>query len=707
MLWIEPDGVIWAREQDVSAWTRAPLNIAAREKDGARWYRLNGTQIPYRYDPCEQTLWIAPQRDAQQLNFYSSTPGALKPAQASGFLNMDVFAVSSEDAGTEYAGLADLGLARGFGSIRSTWSMDRENTQRLDTFFRLDDPERLHQLRLGDAITRTDGLGTAVRYGGIRWGTDFSLQPEVPRFALPGVSGEAALPSTVELYVDNQLRGQYEVDPGPFAVNNPPVFTGGGNLQVVVRDTLGRETVYVQPFYVSSQSLGAGIADYAIEAGRLRENYATSGDRYSDSFILGSYRYGISDQLTLGTRFEVQELAHTLGGSAIYTLPDIGKFNAAMASSSGDFGSGAQAQLGYERQVSGVSLGLQGSWSNPEYVELGREPGAVARSLRAQAGFALPASASLSVAWGEEIRRDRDNLQLTALTYARPVYGWYGSASWLHSPQAGDSALIGFSRSLASGRSLSLQLQRDGQGDLMLTVTWQRSPQGPLGWNALASASVGDIESTLASIGYSATRGSSRLTAFETSGLRSLQAELNSGLAWVGSDVYWTRPVRDSFVLADATAPGVRIYRDNQLVGITGANGRALVPDLTTYNTTRISLDTEDLPLDRSLTEASQDVKLAPGGAVITLAGAAKRTLEFSLQLESGASVPMGAQLLQDGSPVDLPVGMDGLVYLETTVEQFRLQAIWNTGQCQTEIIDTHKMDNNQPPRAFTCHLQH
>jgi outer membrane usher protein len=200
-------------------------------------------------------------------------------------------------------------------------------------------------------------------------------------------------------------------------------------------------------------------------------------------------------------------------------------------------------------------------------------------------------------------------------------------------------------------------------------------------------------------LAHTTTRGNARLTAAEIEGARSTQAEVNTGLAWIGNDVYWTRPVRESFAVADATAPGVRIYRDNQLVGITGANGRALVPDVLTYNTTRIRLDTEDLPLDRGLTEASQDIKLAPGGALITLARPARRVLQLKLRLESGEPVPTGAQLSLDGKSTDLPVGMEGLVYLETPAQTLTLRAEWSKGQCQTDHIDTTSV-----AKEITCH---
>jgi outer membrane usher protein len=700
VLWIEPDGAVWAREQDLSAWIHDPLPGPARERDGARWHSLGNTRLPYRFDPCLQTLWIAPARDSQQLVYGRYATGTMLPARPSGFLNADFFTARTEGARRQYAGQLDLGLASGFASFRSAWNADRNDTRRLDTYFTLDDPERLRRLRIGDGVTRVNGLGTAVRYGGIRWGTEFSLQPEVPRFALPGLSGEAAMPSTVELYVDGQLRDRREVDPGPFAVSNPPVFTGGGNLQVVVRDALGRETLYVQPFYVSTQTLAPGVADYALEFGRLRENFGSDEDRYDDSFLLGNYRYGVNDRLTAGARLELQPDARTLGGTAVYLWPHIGQFDTALALSGGDAGSGVQFGLGYERITRGLSLGLQGSWSDPQYVELGRAPGAIARMLRAQMGLALPYRASLTLGWAEEVRRDRDSLELTALTYSQPLFGWYGSASWLHSPQAGDSALLSFSRPLSSGNTLSLQLQRDGNGDVMLTFTWQRSPRGPLGWHSFVSASRGDQDSTTASAAYTGQRGSTRLTTAEIGGLRNTQADLSTSLAWIDSDLYWTRPIRESFAVADANAPGVRIYRDNQLVGTTGDSGRLLVPDLNTYNTTRISLDTEDLPLDRGLTEPAQDIKVPPGGALVTLARPAQPILQFRLILDSGQAVPTGAQLSLGDRPLDLPVGVDGLVYLEAPAERFTLQAQWSKGQCRTDVIEA-----KAPATEVTCQL--
>ncbi len=95
----------------------------------------------------------------------------------------------------------------------------------------------------------------------------FPLQPGFVTFPLPGISGEAALPSTVDLYVDNALRMRRQVPSGPFSIQDLPVTTGQGDARLVIRDILGREQVITQPFYATSRLLKQGLHDYSYELG--------------------------------------------------------------------------------------------------------------------------------------------------------------------------------------------------------------------------------------------------------------------------------------------------------------------------------------------------------------------------------------------------------------------------------------------------------
>ena len=57
------------------------------------------------------------------------------------------------------------------------------------------------------------------------------------------------------------------------------MVNGAGQIEVVTRDLLGRETTVTQDFYASDQLLLPGLNDYALNAGFLRKNYIAP--RYS------------------------------------------------------------------------------------------------------------------------------------------------------------------------------------------------------------------------------------------------------------------------------------------------------------------------------------------------------------------------------------------------------------------------------------------
>ena len=126
---------------------------------------------------------------------------------------------------------------------------------RLDTTFTRDDPERMRSLRLGDVISRPGPWGGALRIGGVQIASNFSTQPMFVTFPVPSMFGDARLPSSLDLYIDGRLRYQRDLAPGTFRIDDVPVVTGSGEMQMVVTDILGRERIYTQEFYASPELL--------------------------------------------------------------------------------------------------------------------------------------------------------------------------------------------------------------------------------------------------------------------------------------------------------------------------------------------------------------------------------------------------------------------------------------------------------------------
>src|SRR5690606_10202782 len=84
-------------------------------------------------------------------------------------------------------------------SSAGDWSA---RTVRLDSSATVSFPDRLLVATAGDSLTAATGWSRSTRFGGLQIGTDFGLQPYIVTTPLTQFFGEAALPSTVELYVD-------------------------------------------------------------------------------------------------------------------------------------------------------------------------------------------------------------------------------------------------------------------------------------------------------------------------------------------------------------------------------------------------------------------------------------------------------------------------------------------------------------------------
>ncbi|MFM7332641.1 MAG: fimbria/pilus outer membrane usher protein, partial [Brachymonas sp.] len=167
--------------------------------------------------------------------------------------------------------------------LKSSW-------RRLETTFTRDIPDSQLTLRVGDANTRS-GIGSRnVFFGGLQLTRNFALTPGFVTQPAPLIQGSSSAPSTVELYVNDVLRQTSNVPTGPFAIDNFPLLTGGGNVRMVVRDALGRETVIVQPFFSHSSLLEKGLSDWSVELGAVRENLGTTNADFGQRFVSGLYR---------------------------------------------------------------------------------------------------------------------------------------------------------------------------------------------------------------------------------------------------------------------------------------------------------------------------------------------------------------------------------------------------------------------------------
>jgi outer membrane usher protein len=678
---LRSDGRLFAGAEDLRRW-----RVRLPETDpitlyGDDFYALDALAgLTYRLDEATQTLAMqvpAGLFDATRLMGKETRFSAPTPASLGGFLNYDVTANNAQGL-TDTNGVLELG---GFGSLGTAetriLALDlggQASAIRLDTTWTRDQPMQLASLRFGDAISGTSSWGGAVRFGGVQWATNFSVQPGFVTFPLPGISGEAALPSTVDLYVDSALRMTRKVPSGPFSIENLPVPSGRGDARLVVRDILGREQIITQPFDTNSQLLKQGLHDYSYEVGFVRRNFGIDSNNYGRLVAVGTHRLGFTEQLTGEVHGEVLGNQQTVGLGGVMMLPAVGVLSGSFAASHSDRGVGGFLGLGFRRQSRSFSFGVNTQIANQRFVKLGMQPEELAPRQTSQAFVNLATNdyGAFSARYTQQAFRDREDNTIVSGSYAMEV-GSLGHLrmSVMRFLSGGAETVFSLNFSMRLGNRTNANIStsaKPGREQAQLQLGRSVPAGSGVGYRLIAGA--GDSDVRTAELNINSQVGSYTLGASQASDQTAFRGSANGGVAFLGGNTLLSRRITDSFAVVQVPGySGVGVYADNQLVARTDANGSALLPRLRPYQKNTVRIEQADLPFDAKIDAVQLDaVPYLRSGLLLKFPVKRSRGALLTIVLENGEPLPAGAQVQIIGDNVEqnevFPAGLRGEVYL-------------------------------------------
>jgi outer membrane usher protein len=719
------DGRILVRSADLVRW-RFVLPSAPRVvHEGDEFTGLDAIAgLRYRLDAPTQTLHI----DTVAANFVGTVLGsdtarssAAPPVSPGGYLNYDV-SVESAERRTSAAGLFEAVAFGRWGTV-SSGAVARSGRQdggfdgahrralvRLDTTWTLDRPAERASWRGGDVISRGGSSGQPARLGGVQYATNFATQPGFVTFPLPSFAGEAALPSTVDLYVNDALRMRREVPAGPFSVPELPVVTGSGEVRVVVRDLLGRQQTIVAPFYASAQLLASGLRDFSYELGALRANFGRSSTDYRQLVAVGTERRGLSENLTGELHAEVARERQALGLGADWLLASAGVFSAAAAVSRSSAGDGALVSLGFQRQAARFNFGANIAATSEGYRPLGVEGAALAPRgvIQAYATYPIDGYGSLGINYVRQELRHRQNVELLGASFGVSLgRAGYLSFTLLHDLRSGQaSAGLNFSTALDANTSFNASANAQGTSRSVQVQAQRGLPVGDgIGYRVMALG--GDTSRAEGNLMLQNDHGRLELdAAVSKAGRAALRIGAAGGVAVLGGYLFASRAISESFAVVEVPGfPGVRVYAANQLVGTTGADGSALAPRLLPYQKNAIRIEQADLPLDATVDALGVDV--APGlrsGVLLPFPIRRSRGGVITVVLDDGAAVPVGAVATLAGSQAAFPAAQLGEFYLTGLDADNIVRLAWRGQRCEISVAFAKTDDPLPHLGTFTCH---
>jgi outer membrane usher protein len=701
--------------------------VVRGEEDWVALGRLRGVKVSMNQRTLALDLTATPELfAATNINLIESPIVKVTPIPGGAYLNYDVVADSIR--GTESVrGLFEGVVFGGYGSLVTNHLashtfgpavnalVPNTSSVRLDSYLQKDFVSSITRLKIGDSIVNPGAWGRPNRFGGIQFGTDYSLNPRFITSPLLDFKGQVSVPSTIDLYVNSGLVRRFDVAPGPFSISQIPVVTGNGDARIVVRDALGKDVVINQPFFSVPAQLRGGVSQYSAEIGALRQDYGLLSNSYGAPFLTGTYRYGLTDTLTVEGRLErllraeagVEHL--TVGGvSAVFPIAQGHSLAPSVVYSDSDAGRGTQFAVQYSYSSTFLFYGLRAETATANFRQLGFANGEAPQQHR----YALSVGARLG--GGSLALSLTDSLPRSYTLLSGPAAGLTTSGARI---QVGN---ITYSTNFAPGWSMAVGASRVVSGDrstlAYMSLNYVPSVSKYVSTNINASRAdatgktttngsirAGERASDSGGVGYEVEVGNTRqqVTGQVITGIGEVTAsvanesKVNVGesktsgrvnvrgaLVLTGEGFNAARPITNTFVLVSAPALPNSPVRTTGGAGVQlGSNGTAVLTRVTPYDPTEVQVLPEKTPIDVTIDRFT--TKVTPGaksGAIARLEVRKTKAVTFRAIDDDGKPIATGTPVemfdaLTRQRLESTTVGLDGLVYIRDLSVKVRVFA--------------------------------
>ncbi|MFJ4195853.1 fimbria/pilus outer membrane usher protein [Pseudomonas sp. NPDC089534] len=656
------------------------------------------------YDSASQRLsldvppdWL-PEQFIGNRQVYPRTP-ALSSFGA--LFNYDLYLNDTDDAGTYLAAWNEVrvfdswGTLSNTGQYRRTLSGDAVSTLdngylRYDTTWRYSDDDRMLTYEAGDVVSGALPWSSSVRLGGVQFSRDFAVRPDLVTYPLPQFAGEAAVPSSVDLFINGFKSSSAELQPGPYTLTNVPFINGAGEAVVVTTDALGRQVSTTVPFYVTSSLLQKGLSDFSVSAGTLRRDYGLKDFSYGPGVTSGSLRYGVSDLFTLESHAEAAEELALGGLGGNLRLGNFGVLNTAVSQSRFDGDTGQQFSLGYQYSGQRYSFSWQRLQRRDRYADLtvvdSPYTSLSRRSEQATLSVNLERWGSLGAGYFDIRAADDTRTRLLNLTWSKPL--WRNSSFYLSANrEIGDSnwavqAQLVIPFDLYGSLAVSSERSKTGQSQQRVNYSRAVPIEGGVGFN-LGYAKGDGADYRQADLTWRLQSVQLQAGVYGTSEVETRWADASGSLVWMDHQVFAANRIDDAFVVVSTDGfADIPVRYENQQVGRTDRNGHLLVPWSSAYYRGKYEIDPLNLPANVRSPNVEQRIAVRRGSGYL---------LEFALDRVVAASVvlvdaqqrelPLGSGVLHEQSGARTVVGWDGLVYLENLAAENSLQVTLADGK--------------------------
>ena len=689
---------------DVDIWNQfnlIPLDQKILLSDCTYGYLLPQREgFSYKFNSALQTLEIAASAESFQGVVFGIPVRKYKPIESSPgfFMNYNVSGTETKNSNSSVGGILGFVGFNKTGSVTHEQSLLNESSSnksiRGNTFFKKDFPDAMESFVVGDTLTSDGDWSRPARYLGVRWSRDFLTQPGYVTYPSPSLKGSAALPSVVDVYINNQKQFQQTLTPGPFDYRNVPLTTGAGEVNLVVKDLLGRETVITKSFYTQNSMLKEGLSDFSLESGLFRNNYGTLSNDYSSPFVAGTYRQGLTDDITGQSRFEAGADRQAIGADVTSVIGTLGSIHLATAvSKDSEKDTGTLYNVGLERRTPKYLVGAQYKSYSKDYTpfaysSLETRPKNI---FNATATVPIYKDLATSLSYVEQTSYDTTAFRNVSLTTGITLPLQISMSVIANKSLSTDKAWfagLNFNIPLGKDYSSYLNSNRQNNGDIINTVNLTKNiPAGEgIGWGLNLSDDVTQQTRANIIVNTGSAQFSSEINQGQNNNAIRLGA--NGSLGYAEGLTFATRSIGDDSIaiVKVGDLKGIPIYNQNQIMTHTNDQGLAFVK-IRPYEKAKISIDPNTLPLDVDLNETKREpVAYAKSSVLVDFSIVRLKHVLITILKADGTFVPAGAKVVVKGQEEVFYVGRRGEVYISNLEDVSHLTITWKENSCEFNV---------------------
>ncbi len=585
---------------------------------------------------------------------------------------------------------------------------------RLATAASFADRERGVTWTAGDHISVGSNSMRALRLAGIQFASDFALRPGLIAYPLPAFDGQVAVPTGIDLIINDKRFSAGELEAGTFAVRNVPVSPGRGEVSVVLLDELGRERVETTQLYVSRELLREGLWEGGVNIGAIRRNFGKESGDYRDLALTFLYRRGVSDHRTIGASGELGAGIVNLGAHAETALGGVALATAELRASGSGSGAGALIRLGVESIGRGLSGRIEGVLPTKNYRDLASASGDALPviQLNAMVNFDITTETRLLFS-ASHVSRHYDPrypalpkttkiLRANTRTSIAEKLDAGFDLAWRRGSGSQLTAMLGLMYRFGE-RTQAMASVQHANSRIGAQATLQRPDvqPGDFGYGLEATHSISDRFSGRASYrtAYTRVEGQAEMVG----GRSAVRGNLRGTLVATGGTVFARNQTGGAYAFVKTgNIGGITVTRENRFAGVSDSKGRVLVEQITPLVPVQFDIDPDELPADAVARSTYSRVAVARGSVGrVEMNITAFRSMPLRLVDVTGKALPLGMMLTSDGG-VDYMVGYDGLIdFNALSGERELVGALDENDRCRVALprdFATTGLKDGQPP---------